>query len=559
MPEQTPELIPERALEPLTRRGFLRGAALTGGALAAGGLFACAPSSPGSASPGGASAPGDIAWDHEVDLVVAGSGTAVLAALVADHAGSSVMLLEKGAFLGGTTLLSGCVCWVPGNYVMAGLGYGPDVSDEEVLAYLKRADVSDGGTDELRMDYIKNAREVFRWMKESLGMEQGIFPATCDYYDVPGAMGLGRSLGFVDSVVDERNVGMDEPFAEVFLSRVEEAGIEALLNTEVTAVIQDETGRTIGVKALQGGKEIYVKGNKGVLLGCGGFEHNEEMRKQYLYGPLEGMASPSTNTGDAHKMGMRVGADLGNMSSIWGNPFYIIGDDPAQNPLADYGMYAGLPGAVYVNSKGKRFCNEAAGYDVVVNPMYNYSTKTYSFENIPAWMIFDANHVEHYSWPTFAEEKPEWVAEFASLEELAQACSIDPEGLLEEISHFNALCADGVDADFGRGAWLHDSIQTESFEPRPDLANCCLEAISTAPFYAVRIGPGAFGTNGGLKVSADAQVLDTFGKPIEGLYACGNSTSSIVGSIYPGPGGTVGPGFYQAFKAANHSLGLGLL
>lgn len=102
-------------------------------------------------------------------------------------------------------------------------------------------------------------------------------------------------------------------------------------------------------------------------------------------------------------------------------------------------MYAGCPGAIYVNARGKRFVNEAAGYDVVTNAMYNYSTLTYSYENLMGWMVFDANHVAHYGWPTFSEEMPSWVQEFDTIEALAEGCGIDQEGLVEEITHFNEM------------------------------------------------------------------------------------------------------------------------
>lgn len=94
---------------------------------------------------------------------------------------------------------------------------------------------------------------------------------------------------------------------------------------------------------------------------------------------------------------------------------------------------------------------------------------------------------------------------------------------------------------------------------RDDLANVCLGPISTPPFYAVKVGPGAFGTNGGLKTDVSSRVLDTLGEPIEGLYACGNCTAGIFGSIYAGPGGTLGPGFYQAICAVDNALGLGIV
>jgi choline dehydrogenase-like flavoprotein len=286
----------------ITRRELL-GATFTAAGLATMGLIACSPK--GEDSGGDAQKGGEIEWLAEADFVVVGSGTAVAGALLAHHSGNSTIILEKGAYLGGTTLISGSVCWVPNNHVMERLGYGPDVSDEEVLAYMRGCDLSEGSDNERRMDYIKNAKKVFKWMEDNWDVEYDVFPGTCDYYDIPGAMGLGRAIGFIDSKSEAAGgAGMDDvAFSEVWLGMVNNKGLDTQTNTEVTDLIQDENNRVIGVKATQSGREIYIRANKGVLLGTGGFEHNEQMRKAYLYGPLLGIASPQTNTGDGHRVG----------------------------------------------------------------------------------------------------------------------------------------------------------------------------------------------------------------------------------------------------------------
>ncbi|MEB5934960.1 FAD-binding protein [Pseudomonas mosselii] len=45
----------------------------------------------------------------------------------------------------------------------------------------------------------------------------------------------------------------------------------------------------------------------------------------------------------------------------------------------------------------------------------------------------------------------------------------------------------------------------------------------------------------GLSGNTDGQVLDTRGRVIEGLYACGNDLTSVFRGTYPGPGTTLGP------------------
>jgi succinate dehydrogenase/fumarate reductase flavoprotein subunit len=52
----------------------------------------------------------------------------------------------------------------------------------------------------------------------------------------------------------------------------------------------------------------------------------------------------------------------------------------------------------------------------------------------------------------------------------------------------------------------------------------------------------------------NAQVLNTKGHEIKGLYACGNEMQSIMGGVYPGPGITIGPGITFGYIAANHAI-----
>ena len=71
-----------------------------------------------------------------------------------------------------------------------------------------------------------------------------------------------------------------------------------------------------------------------------------------------------------------------------------------------------------------------------------------------------------------------------------------------------------------------------------------------APFYAIPLLPGDLGTKGGLKTDINARVLDESGGVIEGLYAAGNNTASIMGKSYPGAGGTIGPAMCFGFIGA---------
>ena len=88
--------------------------------------------------------------------------------------------------------------------------------------------------------------------------------------------------------------------------------------------------------------------------------------------------------------------------------------------------------------------------------------------------------------------------------------------------------------------------------------NPCLGAIGKPPFYAVAMIPGDLGTKGGLVTDEHARVLREDGSPIEGAYAIGNTSASVMGDTYPGPGSTLGPAMTFGYVAAMHASNQGL-
>ena len=135
--------------------------------------------------------------------------------------------------------------------------------------------------------------------------------------------------------------------------------------------------------------------------------------------------------------------------------------------------------------------------------------------------------------------------------ELARKTGIDPAGLEATIAAMNRYAVAGKDEEYGRGDAEYDRYYGDpTVKPNP-----CLAPIAEAPFYAMRIEPGDFGTHGGLQINSDAQVLREDGQPIPGLYAIGNCAAAIL-PTYPGPGSTLGPAMTFGWQAAKHAAAL---
>jgi 3-oxosteroid 1-dehydrogenase len=175
---------------------------------------------------------------------------------------------------------------------------------------------------------------------------------------------------------------------------------------------------------------------------------------------------------------------------------------------------------------------------------------------IPSHFIWDRRYRSKYFFGVLAPGitprsylKQEHFVRAKTLEQLAAQTAIDPQGLIETVERFNDFARRGKDQDFGRGDSIYDRFYADSsVKPNP-----CLAPIERPPFYAVKIYPGDLGTKGGLMTNEHAQVLRDDGTVMNGLYAIGNTSASVMGNSYPGPGATIGPSMTFGYIAALHA------
>src|SRR5207253_5841621 len=135
-----------------------------------------------------------------------------------------------------------------------------------------------------------------------------------------------------------------------------------------------------------------------------------------------------------------------------------------------------------------------------------------------------------------------------SLEDLALICGIESRGLVATLAEYNRHARNGDDPAFGRGTTLFNRGSGDpDHKPNP-----CVAPIERAPFYAIKVLPGSFGTFVGLKTDAFARVLDDKGTPIEGLYAVGSDQANVMGGHYPCGGINLGPAMTFGFVAGRY-------
>lgn len=335
-------------------------------------------------------------------------------------------------------------------------------------------------------------------------------------------------------------------------------GVPLWLNTDFTGLLSDE-GRVTGVTVMRNGREHTLQARHGVILGSGGFEQNQALRERYLPQPTRmawSATPPGNNTGAALEAGMAQGAATALMDWAWWAPTIAVpGEEKPRGIFAE----RAFPGAIVVNGAGQRFVNEAAPYLEFVDAMYRDNEVT-GGKSVPAWVIFDGHFRHTYAMGPLmpgqvmpdSRLRKEWLNTLYwkadTLAELAQLIGVDSAGLQSTVAKVNDYARSGIDADFARGGNVFDRYYGDcNVKPNP-----CLAPLRKGPFYAMRMDAGDIGTKGGLLTNAEAQVVRDDGLPIPGLYAIGNCSSSVMGTSYPGAGGTLGPALTFAYVAANH-------
>jgi succinate dehydrogenase/fumarate reductase flavoprotein subunit len=213
------------------------------------------------------------------------------------------------------------------------------------------------------------------------------------------------------------------------------------------------------------------------------------------------------------------------------------------------------PGLIAVNSRGKRFVDEASPYHEFVRAMYRSNREVAS---IPAWLICDRRFVWKYGIGMISPLTPilkpfvkrDYLHVADSIENLARRIGVDAGGLTETVRTHNEFARSGTDTDFGKGGNVYD----RAYGDPEHLPNPCLGPINSPPYCAVAVLPTPLGTSLGLLTNAHAQVLQGSGQPIKGLYACGNDMQNIFGGEYPGPGAQIGVGMAFGYLAAKHAI-----
>ena len=433
-----------------------------------------------------------VAEDYEgtADIVVIGGGGAgMTAAISAAEEGKSVILLEKNSILGGNTARASSGMNAAETHYEEEQGVEDSVQSfiDDTMASGKNMN-----DPELVKVLAENSSDAIDWL-DSEGIELNGPLATM------GGLSANRTHRPVDA--DGNIIPVGSYLVDKLSTRMDELGIEVHTNTAATEIIMED-GKAAGVKATgSSGNNVTIHADA-VIVATGGFGGN--MDKVTEYRPdLEGYISTNVTTasGDAIDFLGDLNADFVDLDQIQLHPTVV----PTDGTLVGEALRG--DGAILVNKEGHRFFNETGTRDEVSAAEIEQPTGN-------VWLIVNQDLYEG-SAVISKLEKGGYLVNGETLDDLAKAMDFDAdatEALKETVETWSGYVASGVDEDFGREI---GAVKTD---------------LSSGPYYAVNVGPGIHHCMGGVKINTSAEVIDTDGNPIEGLYACGEVTGGIHGA-----------------------------
>lgn len=415
--------------------------------------------------------------------------------------------------------------------------------------------------DELAELWARYSPENAEFMRSLDPLFKTVSIANAAFTEFPGAAESGYAVvkstytGSEDEAVQIRKTmhavktekESGEAFHACLLNGLQTRRIRIDYGTAAHDLILDKEGAAIGVTALRGGERVTYHARRAVILTCGGYEYNVNMRKAFLEGAgVDGWAfyGSAANTGDGIRMALKAGAALSKIGSIAGRVICAVPERRLGIRIGLNTSGVGKPNEIVVDNHGRRYADERritkdpSRYQFYKEAL-QFDTVTLTYPRVPSWMVFDSTMMQNgpvvrvaaaaYNGIDWGEDNMNalnngWILQGATIEELAGRIRShnDNRGLMDDahlrrsVETWNGYCAAGHDREFSR-----------------DIAT--MGPVAKPPFYAIPLYPGGPNTKGGLRSNGKREVLDWDDRPIPRLYTAGE-ISSVFQFVYQGGG-----------------------
>ncbi len=451
----------------------------------------------------------DIAATKTFDVVVVGAGASgVPAALSAAENGAKVAVLQKQSII-----------VAQGN---TGAGIDLKTSDKagvEALVSRLIGDNDHRANPALIRSWAYNSGEAVSWVIDRA--KKG--GATVANQGTAAQHGIktvnGYTMNYVTSFFGPKPYTTGDGMRALGKT-AEQAGVKFFFNMPATQLVQDKSGRVIGVIAkYRDGKYYRFMAKKGVILACGDYQNNEAMCNYFIPDLKHFLRKQMDRTGDGFSMAYWAG---GVIEPI-GHTKMLHDFDAGPASMCDMPFLA-------VNRKGERFVNETVAMSLLNNYLRDAENAGHYSQ------VFDSNYMtQAANWPgrlvppeglknympedpspkhgVFPSQTNTYVAD--TLEELAKKLECDPKTFVASVKRYNELCKAGKDDDFGKPA--------DKMVP-----------VEKGPFYGIHRRVRISAITSGMLVNEHHEALNADGQPIGGLHIVGNLGGGFYGGVdYP--------------------------
>jgi succinate dehydrogenase/fumarate reductase flavoprotein subunit len=463
-------------------------------------------------------------WDYAADVVIAGSGAGgASAAIEARAAGAEVLVLERLPKTGGSSAMSGGVCYLGGGTpIQRALGFEDSV--EAMHDFLVAAGSLHPPLQKIGL-YCEGSLDHFRWMvehgvryvekfsaeKELPYDDASLYYSGCEQAHPWRELARPAPRGHVPSVLGHTG---GRAMMEALLAAAERAGAKMLLGVSCERLIRAPDGRIVGIQVSENGRTLAVKARRGVVLACGGFIHNREMVRRYAPELYE-CSTPWANAGDLG-IGIQMGMGVGAAAVRMNQGFAILPVYPPDRVIR----------GIIVNARAQRFLPEDTYYACIGH-------ETAYAQHGQSYLVTD----DDCSYDPGDFRMP-LVAEAATIAGLERAGGFVEGTLAHTVAFYNEHAARGED-------------------PLLNKRREFLAPLAKPPFrlYDMNV-TRAFcpsHTFGGLETTVDAEVLDVFGAVIPGLHAVGRTSAGLPSAPYIASGLSVGDATFFGRRAGRRA------
>lgn len=440
----------------------------------------------------------EVEFDIETQCVVVGAGACgLVAALALADAQIDTLVLERDSQATGSTSLSSGFIPAVGTRVQSEQGIEDSVA---LFAADIQAKANQEADQKIVDAVVKKSGPALDWLESQHGfswlvLDDFLYPghSTHRMHAVPGRTGTA--------------------FQNQLLTAANNAGVDIVTNAQVDALIvesrvssRDADGmiNVCGVRVVRPDGEYETIKASAVILACNGYGGNPTLMQRFIPEMAHANYCGHTgNTGDAVAWGELLGAPLRHTSAYQGHGSVAVG----HNILITWALM--MDGGVQINNDGLRFSNEHAGYS-------EQAVKVMRQAGQCVWNVYDERlHNLGMGFPDYqAAFNAGAIVAGNDISALSNVTKIPFASLHETLVHIDDLASSDTVDQYGRQFRSDTRLK--------------------APYYAVKVGPAVFHTQGGLTINSMAQVIGKDASPINNLMAAGGAACGVSGSTVSG-------------------------